>query len=268
MGRRRRRRNTRLVPASRAAPALAPIPREKRISPRQRASREPSGAWVANGADGVVTSGATVVVGACAGVGSPFGLCHDEWPRPSRADARFIACAKRRTEPALLSASSTAMSLAEITIIAASAWLTVIFWPGLSASLVGGVLAASRLVTTTVFGGRLALISRAVSILVRLAGGLAVVACRVQSRAPVWASTRIAKPEATLGPATLTSATVALGLATASAGAGDEAVSTSATRASETSRRFVVRIRVPSGEWAGESRAVDGLSRVGWASSG
>src|SRR6266496_6208401 len=204
----------------------------------------------------------------CAGVGSPLGLCHDDWRSPSRADARFIARAKRATEPALRSASRTAMSLADNTIIAASAWLTVIFWPGLSASLVGGVLAASRLVTTTVFGGRLALISRAVSILVRLAGGLAVVACRVQSTAPVWASTRIAKPEATLGPATLTSATVALGLAAASAGAGGEAVSTSATRASEASRRLVVRIRVPSGEWAGESRAVDGLSRVGWAASG
>src|SRR6266498_5841840 len=107
----------------------------------------------------------------CAGVGSPFGLCHDEWPNPSRADARSIARAKRRTEPALLSASSTAMSLAEITIIAASAWLTVIFWPGSSASLVGGDDGDLR----QRHGGRLALISRAVSILVRLAGGLAVV---------------------------------------------------------------------------------------------
>src|SRR6266545_2726565 len=79
-----------------------------------------------------------------------------------------------------------------------------------------------------------------------LAGGFAVVACRAQSTAPVWASTRIANPESTLGPASLTWATVALGLAAASAGAGGEAISTSATRASEASRRLVVRIRVPS----------------------
>ena len=134
------------------------------------------------------------------------------------------------------------MSLADNTIIAASAWLTVILWPGLSASLVGGVLAASRLATTTASGGRLALTSRAVSILVRLAGGLTVVACRLHRTAPVWASTRMANPEATLGPGALGVVTTVDGRGAATAGAGGEAVRTSAAKASETSRRLVVRI--------------------------
>jgi hypothetical protein len=138
-----------------------------------------------------------------------LGLCHDDWRSPRRADARFIASEKRRTEPAVRSASRTAMSLADSTIIAASAWLTVIFCPGRSPSLLGAVLAASRLVTTTALGGRLALISRALSILVRLAGGLGVVACRVHITAPVRASTRIANPEATFGPENFALATAA-----------------------------------------------------------
>ena len=61
--------------------------------------------------------------------GRPFGLTQVDCVMPSRRECLFISSAKASTEPDTPSASTTAMSLADLTIIILSALSTVIWVP-------------------------------------------------------------------------------------------------------------------------------------------
>ncbi len=126
------------------------------------------------------------------GASRPFGLRQEEARRPSRADSASMARAKRATDPPAASASITATSLADTIIRALRACSTVSFWPRLTARRRAGWAAAALEATVTVSRSRLARTARAVSILVRLAGGAGVRLRRPQSTSPVAGSTRIA----------------------------------------------------------------------------
>ena len=142
------------------------------------------------------------------GASRPFGLRQEEPRSPSRADSASMARAKRATDPPAASASITPTSLADTIIRALRACSTVSFWPRFMARRRAGWAAAVLEATVTVSRSRLARTARAVSILVRLAGGTGRRLRRPQSTSPVAGSTRIAYlartsfpgPAATFGP--------------------------------------------------------------------
>ena len=163
-----------------------------------------------------------------------------------------MARAKRGTDPPAASASITATSLADTIIRALRACSTVSFWPRLTARRRAGWAAAAFEATVTVSRSRLARTARAVSILVRLAGGAGVRLRRPQSTSPVAGSTRIAYLARTSFPGP----GAAFGAAAAAAGTAP-AVTTRATsrhqeRPEEPGRQGGVRRHggrsVPSGD--------------------
>src|SRR5262245_55010996 len=122
----------------------------------------------------------------------PCGLRQDDPRRPSRSDSASMARANRGTDPPADSASITATSLADTIISASRAWSTVSFWPRWTARRRAGGPAAAFEATATPSRSRLARTTRAVSILVRLAGGAGVRLRRPHSTVPPAGSTRIA----------------------------------------------------------------------------
>ena len=108
------------------------------------------------------------------------------------------------------------------------------FWPRLTASRRAGWAAAAFEATVTVSRSRLARTARAVSILVRLAGGAGVRLRRPQSTSPVTGSTRIAYLARTSFPGP----EAGLGTAAAAAGTAPAATTraTSSTRSARSNR--------------------------------
>jgi hypothetical protein len=141
------------------------------------------------------------------------------------------------TDPPAASASITATSLADTIIRALRACSTVSFWPRLTASRRAGWAAAAFEATVTVSRSRLARTARAVSILVRLAGGAGVRLRRPQSTSPVTGSTRIAYLARTSFPGP------EAGLGAAAAAAGTAPAATTRATSSTRSARSV-----PSGD--------------------
>src|SRR5512132_4239463 len=103
-----------------------------------------------------------------------------------------MALANRVTDSTAAWAGSTAMSFADTIIRDSRAWSTVSRWPRFRANRRAGWRTDAREATVTPSRSRLARTARAVSILVRLAGGAGVRLRRLHSTSPVAGSTRIA----------------------------------------------------------------------------
>src|SRR5215211_4787999 len=103
-----------------------------------------------------------------------------------------MALANRATDPPAASASITATSLADTIIRDFRACLTVSRWARFRARRRAGWRTDAREATVTASRSRLARTARAVSILVRLAGGADVRLRRLHSTSPVAGSTRTA----------------------------------------------------------------------------